>query len=121
MLKSYRLAPEFYRNNFRHCNKESSQSFVEYSYLLKKLFNRSMSASKAYKYDGVCEIIMLEQYLRGVPQDVRIYLLEKEVDSVDRAACLAENYSSVHTPKKIGYVKPHHVPNVSYNQESDET
>ncbi|XP_047485268.1 uncharacterized protein LOC125036565 [Penaeus chinensis] len=116
VLKSYRLTPEFYRTKFRQCNKESSQSFVEYSHMLKKLFNRWMSANKASKYDDICEIIMLEQYIGGVPQDVRVYLLEKEVDSVERAAWLAENYSLVHTPKKIGYVRPHHVSNVSHDQ-----
>lgn len=38
--------------------------------------------------------------------------LEKELDSVERATWLAENYSLVQTPKEIGYVKP----NVSHDQ-----
>ncbi|XP_076067771.1 uncharacterized protein LOC143040578 [Oratosquilla oratoria] len=52
-----------------------------------------LSASGIKTYEELKELIALEQYVKGIPPDVRTYLLEKEVRRIDRVATLAENYT----------------------------
>lgn len=95
VLKSYQLTAEFYRQKFRNNKKDANQAYLEYSHFSKKLFERWLTASSVTDYEQLSETILLEQFFRGIPQEVKRYLLEREVNSVDKAAQLAENFSLV--------------------------
>ena len=99
VLISYKLTPEFYRNKFRNVVKEPNQTYIEYSHSLSKLSTRWLSASKVSTFDELKELLVLEQYMLGVPVDVRKYLLEREVDTIERAASLSENFSLINQSK----------------------
>lgn len=103
VLRAYELTGEFYRTKFRNSFKEFNQTYMEYAHSLTKLRKRWLAASGVTTYDQLCELIDLEQYLRGVPQEVKLYLVEKEVKIVDKAATLAENYSLICRSRKKGY------------------
>ena len=115
ILKSYQLTSEYYRNKFRNAFKEPNQSYIEYGHVVTKLRNRWISSSGVKTISDLEELIALEQYLRGVPYDVRVFLCEKEVNNVERAATLAENFNLIHRNKKIDN-KPSPTPAVAQNQ-----
>ena len=48
---------------------------------------------------------MIEEFKRGVNSEIKTYLSEQKVDTLDNAACLADDYSLTH---KVTFVsKPH--------------
>ncbi|XP_076031947.1 uncharacterized protein LOC143019851 [Oratosquilla oratoria] len=112
VLKAYLCTPEFYRQKFRNCFRGNHQSYLEYGNSVNKLFNRWLSASGIKTYEELKELIALEQYVKGIPLDVRTYLLEKEVSRIDGAATLAENYTLTHKSSK-----PPSPPGISQPQE----
>ncbi|XP_076060345.1 uncharacterized protein LOC143036674 [Oratosquilla oratoria] len=112
VLKAYLCTPEFYRQKFRNCFRGNHQSYLEYGNSVNRLFNRWLSASGIETYEELKELIALEQYVKGIPPDVRTYLLEKEVSRIDRAATLAENYTLTHKSSK-----PPSPPGISQPQE----
>ncbi|XP_068218551.1 uncharacterized protein [Palaemon carinicauda] len=99
ILKAYELTAEYYRLKFRRCKKFDSHSYIEYSHNLVKLHDKWYTAASVTTLDEYRELILLEQFIRGVPIDVQRYLFEREVTTLQRAAVLAENYS---------LIKPHH-------------
>ncbi|XP_068205624.1 uncharacterized protein [Palaemon carinicauda] len=99
ILKAYELTAEYYRLKFRRCKKFDSHSYIEYSHNLVKLHDKWYTAASVTTLDEYREVILLEQFIRGVPIDVQRYLFEREVTTLQRAAVLAENYS---------LIKPHH-------------
>ncbi|XP_063605479.1 uncharacterized protein LOC134780598 [Penaeus indicus] len=99
ILKAYQLSAEFYRNRFRNCVQDNNQSFVEYMHKISKLQTRWLSASNVSDYERLKELMLLEQFIRGVSPEVRMYLLEREVNTVERAALLAENFNLISKSK----------------------
>ncbi|XP_069993662.1 uncharacterized protein [Penaeus vannamei] len=99
ILKAYQLSAEYYRNRFRNCIKEQNQSFVEYMHKISKLQTRWLSASNVNDYNKLKELVLLEQFIRGVSPEIRMYLLEREVSTVERAALLAENFNLISKSK----------------------
>lgn len=95
VLKSYQLTAEYYRQKFRNNKKDINQTYLEYSHSSNKYFKRWLTASNINDYEQLSETILLEQFFRGIPLEVKSYLLEREVNSVDKAAHLAENFSLV--------------------------
>ncbi|XP_068225197.1 uncharacterized protein [Palaemon carinicauda] len=95
ILKAYELTAEYYRLKFRRCKKFDSHSYIEYSHNLVKLHDKWYTAASVTTLDKYRELILLEQFIRGVPIDVQRYLFEREVTTLQRAAVLAENYSLI--------------------------
>ena len=92
LKKAYQLTPEYYRYKFRHYRKEHSQTFTEYAHIVNKQCDRWLNAAGVSDFEKLREVIVLEQFLRGVHPDVKSYLGEKEPLDVAKAAQLAENY-----------------------------
>ncbi|XP_066956281.1 uncharacterized protein [Macrobrachium rosenbergii] len=93
ILKVYELTPEYYREKFRRYRKMDSESYVEYSHKVVKYHNKWIKAASVTNMEEYSELVLLEQFMKGIPYDVQTYLFEREVSTVQRAASLAENYS----------------------------
>ena len=100
VLKAYELTSEFYLNKFRMYKKLENESYVEYAHIVTKLHEKWYTASNVDSLEEYKELIILEQFLKGIPTDVRYYLNEREVKTVQRAATLAENFSLINVQKK---------------------
>ena len=59
--KAYKLTAEHYRCNFRNTKKDSSQSYVEYSHSLSKMFDKWIISSQANSFEKLKELILLEE------------------------------------------------------------
>ena len=70
ILDCYQLTPEFYRAKFRNTRKEPSQTSIEYAHTVNKLFERWLAACNVTTFEKLKELIVLEQFFRGISQDV---------------------------------------------------
>ena len=102
ILRVYELTPEYYRLKFRKYRKFDNQSYVEYSHTLTRLHDKWLKSANVVEMDDYKELILIEQFLRGIPIEVQRYVLEKEATTLQRATVLAENYRLLQ-PSKGGY------------------
>ena len=97
ILKAYELVPEAYRQKFRDCRKEPNQTHVEFARTKEQLFYRWCSSKKVGSYhEKLRQLMLVEEFKWCINSDVRAFLNEKEVENLDVAARLADDYSLTH-------------------------
>ena len=97
ILKAYELVPEAYRQKFRDCRKEPNQTHVEFARTKEQLFDRWCSSKKlGSDHEKLRQLMLIEEFKWCINSDVRAFLNEKEVENLDVAARLADDYSLTH-------------------------
>ncbi len=96
VLKAYELVPEAYRQRFRHWMKSDKQTNVEFVRDLTTHFHRWCAAEKVNTFDGLCQLIIMEQFKNVAPQRVAAYLNERGPATALRAAELADDFLLTH-------------------------
>ena len=97
ILKAYELVPEAYRQKFRDCRKEPNQTHVEFARSKEQLFDRWCSSKKVGSdHEKLRQLMLVEEFKWCINSDVRAFLNEKEVETLDVAARLADDYSLTH-------------------------
>ena len=106
ILKSYELVPEAYRQQFRNCSKNFDQTYVEFTRIKEQLFDKWCSSKKVdHDFDKIRQLLLIEEFKWGLSNEIKTYLSEQKVDTLDNAAWLADDYSLTH---KVTFVsKPH--------------
>ena len=114
ILKAYELVPEAYRQKFRNCRKENDQTHVEFARTKEQLFDRWCSSKKiGSDYPKLRPLMLVEEFKRCKNSDVKSFLDEKEVVTLEKSARLADDYTLTH---KVSFVskanprKPFHPP-----------
>ncbi|KAK3880887.1 hypothetical protein Pcinc_014647 [Petrolisthes cinctipes] len=117
IMNAYELVPEVYRLKFRTERKPSNQTYVEFARDKRELMNRWLHSSKVKTLDDLKQLILLE-YRKSIPREISVYLLEREVKGIERAAILVDEYSLNHripSQKFTTYCKGNGVSNESYH------
>ena len=97
ILKAYELVPEAYRQKFRDCRKEPNQTHVEFARTKEQLFDRWCSSKKVGSdHEKLRQLMLVEEFKWCVNSDGRAFLNGKEVENLDVAARLADDYSLTH-------------------------
>ena len=96
VLQIYELVPEAYRQRFRTLKRDDNQTHVEFARQLSLQFNRWCSASAVVTFQGLCDLIMLEQFKDTIPDRIATYINEQKVKNVAEAAVLADEYVLTH-------------------------
>ncbi|MDA3086465.1 RNase H-like domain-containing protein [Campylobacter sp. CS_ED1] len=97
ILKGYELVPEAYRQKFRNCKKEENQTHVEFARSKEQLFDRwCMSKKIEQSHDKLRQLMLVEEFKRCLRPDIKSFLDEKQVETLDEAARLADDYSLTH-------------------------
>ena len=97
ILKAYELVPEAYRQKFRDCRKEPNQTHVEFARTKEQLFDRWCSSKKVGSdHEKLRQLMLVEEFKWCINSEVRAFLNEKEVENLDVAARLADDYSLTH-------------------------
>ena len=65
-------------------------------------FQRWCAAGKVTSFDGLCELIVLEQFKDVIPQRVATYVNEQKPSTTLRAAELADDFVLTHKGSFIG-------------------
>lgn len=96
VLDVYDVVPETHRLKFRRTNRGDKQTYLEFAHQLEKYFKTWLRSSRVSTYDNLCQLILVEEFLRKVPPPLRLYLQEREHENLFQAANLAENYRLIH-------------------------
>ena len=107
ILKGYELVPEAYRQKFRNCKKDSNQTHVEFARNKEQLFDRWCCSKKIdQNYDKLRQLVLVEEFKRCIQSDVKTSLDEKQVETLEEAARVADDYYLTH---KVSFnAKPKH-------------
>jgi hypothetical protein len=106
ILKSYELVPEAYRQKFRDCRKYFNQTYAEFARIKEQLFDRWCSSKHVdHDFHKLRQLLLIEEFKWGVSNEIKTYLSEQKVDTLDNAARLADDYSLTH--KVTSVPKPH--------------
>ena len=89
ILRRYEINEETYRQRFRQDRKKGEESYREYADRLGDHFTRWVASQSI----ALEQLITLEQFLAGVPEDLRIWLRERKPTSLRQAATLADDYA----------------------------
>ena len=107
ILKGYELVPEAYRQKFRNCKKDSNQTHVEFARNKEQLFDRWCCSKKIdQNYDKLRQLMLVEEFKRCIQCDVKTFLDEKQVETLEEAARLADDYYLTHKVSFIAKPKP---------------
>ena len=102
ILKGYELVPEAYRQKFRNCKKDSNQTHVEFARNKEQLFDRWCCSKKIdQNYDKLRQCVLVEEFKRCIQSDVKTFLEEKQVETLEEAARLADDYYLTH---KVSFI-----------------
>ena len=130
ILKAYELVPEAYRQKFRNCRKENDQTHVEFARTKQQLFDRWCSSKKICSvYPKLRQLMLVEEFKRCIYSDVKSFLNEKDVETLEKAARLADDYTLTHkvsfiskaNPRKPFYPFSGHKPSPSLQSECSQT
>ena len=107
ILKGYELVPEAYRQKFRNCKKDSNQTHVEFARSKEQLFDRWCCSKKIdQNYDKLRQLVLVEEFKRCIQSDVKTFSDEKQVETLEEAARLADDYYLTHKVSFIAKPKP---------------
>ena len=111
ILKGYELVPEGYRQKFRNCKKDSNQTHVEFARNKEQLFDRWCCSKKIdQNYDKLRQLMLVEEFKRCIQSDVKTFLDEKQIETLEEAARLADDYYLTH---KVSFnAKPNLLPHI---------
>ena len=107
ILKGYELVPEAYRQKFRNCKKDSNQTHVEFARNKEQLFDRWCCSKKIdQNYDKLRQLMLVEEFKRCIQSNAKTFLDEKQVETLEEAASLADDYYLTHKVSFIAKPKP---------------
>ena len=92
VLKAYEVTAEFYHAKFRQCRKDQSMSFTDFGHAVCKYLNKWLTAAQVSTFEELREALCLEQFLSGIPYEIRVYIREREFTTLSKAATLAEDF-----------------------------
>ena len=97
VLHGYQLNPEAYRQKFRNCQRDISQTFVEFARVKEQLFDRWCHSKKVNKdFEKLRQLILIEEFKRRIPFHMKTFIDEKQVENLQQAADLADEYFLTH-------------------------
>ena len=93
ILQSFELVPEAYRQKFRNQRKSENQSFMELVKEKERLMNKWYAAKMIGEdVEKLKQLILIEEISNWVPEEMRIYLNERKINSGSELAMLADEY-----------------------------
>ncbi|XP_072171558.1 uncharacterized protein [Diadema setosum] len=97
VLLAYQLVPEAYRQKFRGYRRGSRQTYVEFQREKEIMFDRWVRSMKVdLTYENLREIVLMEEFKKSTPPDLRTYLEDRRVHDVKSAAVTADQYELTH-------------------------
>ena len=97
VLKAYELVPEAYRQKFRNRRIQDKQTYTEFARDKEALFDRWCASKEVVKdFEKLRQLILVEEFKSCLPSNIKTYIDEQKVDSLQRAAVLADDYSLTH-------------------------
>ena len=97
VLKAYELVPEAYRQKFRSWRLTGSQNHVEFAKEKERLFEKWLKSNEVDKnFDKLKQLILLEEFKNCIHPEIKTYLEEHKINTLQVAATRADDYSLTH-------------------------
>lgn len=96
VLRAYELVPEAYRQKFRGYGKSDKHTFLEFARDKRNMLEKWCAASKVNTFEGLQELILLEDFKNCLPESLVVHLNEQKVTSLADAAVMADEYVLTH-------------------------
>ena len=97
IMQAYELVPEAYRQKFRSRQKGGGETYVEFAREKETLFDRWCSSKEVGEdYHKLREVMLLEEFKNSVRREVKTHLEEQKVDTLRKAAKMADEYELTH-------------------------
>ncbi|XP_061190377.1 uncharacterized protein LOC133198276 [Saccostrea echinata] len=104
VLKAYELVPEAYRQKFRNYKKFNEKTHVEFAREKQNMFERwCTSKNVGSDFERLKQVILIEKFKNCIHSEIRTYLDEQKVETLEQAATAADDYALTH---KVSFVKP---------------
>ena len=101
------MVPEAYRQKFRNCKKENEQTHVEFARTIEQLFDRWCSSKKiGSDHEKLRQLMLVEEFKWCINSDIKSFLDEKQVETLEAAARLADDYALTHKVSFINKSNP---------------
>ncbi|KAM7315735.1 axoneme-associated protein mst101(2)-like [Ixodes scapularis] len=101
LQKKYRLSTEAFRQRFRGARKKPEESYIEFAYNLRSNLVEWLKSAEVYgNHDGIVECFGLEQLYKGMPEVMRYWVQDKNPDTTQKAAELAEEFVARRSSQK---------------------
>ena len=96
-LKAYELVPEANRQKFRNSVKREGQTYVKFARDKETLFNRWCTSKEIDgNFEKLGQLLLIEEFKKCLPGEVKTYLDEKKVETLSQAGVLADDYVLTH-------------------------
>ena len=105
ILKAYKLVPEAYRQKFRELKKFSNQTYVEFARMKEQLFADWLQSKNVSTFDGLQELVLVEEFKSCVSRDMKLHLEELKLGSLHENAIAADEYTLLHRMYENTYGK----------------
>ena len=97
ILKAYKLVLEAYRQKFRRCWKEESQTYLEFARTKENLFDDWCTATDIDReFVKLRQLMLLEEFKGCLPAEIKTYLDDRKVEDLHQAAVWADDYALTH-------------------------
>ena len=107
ILDAYAVTSEGYRQQFRNFVKPHDKTWTEFACDKLRLFKKWLKSENITDFDKLVNLMVTEEFKRRLPQNIMMYISDKEESDLKKAAILADNYSLIHKVHSKG--SPSHV------------
>ncbi|XP_037508775.2 uncharacterized protein LOC119385403 [Rhipicephalus sanguineus] len=103
LLERFRLTAEGFREKFRSCKPENSETGKQFVCRLSNYFDRWMELSETAKtYEGVRDKVVGEQFLNRCSGKLAVFLKERKVGTVEEMARQADQFMEAQGLRNLG-------------------
>ena len=98
IMQAYELVPEAYRQKFRSRQKGIGETYVEFAREKETLFDIGGAVQRKWVriITNWREVMLLEEFKNSVRREVKTHLEEQKVDTLRKAAKMADEYELTH-------------------------
>ena len=96
ILKAFKLVPEAYRLNFRILKREDNKIYLEFARAKEQSFIEWCMSVEVKTLDDLLQLVLLEDFKKNLPWDIRLYVEENHVNTLHRAGELVAEYHLIH-------------------------
>ena len=92
VLKRFNVSTETSRIMFRESLPNNHSSFSDYAVKLSSMATSWVRNAQAHSFEKLFEMMVLEQFLSRVPEDLRVWQIDRKLANVKEASEFADSY-----------------------------
>ncbi|CAM4452385.1 unnamed protein product [Lepidochelys olivacea] len=105
VLKQFQITPETYRVKFRALKRRPGLSNVAYVNQMKDLLDKWVKGRGGTSFEGMCDLVIQEQFLTMTNDDIKQCFWDKKIDSAESLASYADQYEQSQTVREVGQIR----------------